>query len=63
MSGFSKALSAGLLTLAVIGGTGAYLSHSLTAAPAKLTADSYVVEQSQMPQPTKLASVDAGRAS
>jgi predicted ribosomally synthesized peptide with SipW-like signal peptide len=63
MSGFSKVLSAGLLTLAVIGGTGAYLSHSLTATPAKFTADSYVVEQSQMPQTAQLARVNTGRAS
>jgi hypothetical protein len=61
MSGFSKALSAGFLTLAIVGGVGAYLHHSLVSTPVKV-ADAYTVEQSQMPV-TKLASVDAARAS
>jgi len=63
MNNFSKALSAGLLTLAVVGGVGAYLSHSLAAKPVTYALDGVAVEQSQMPHTAKLASVEAERAS
>jgi hypothetical protein len=60
---FSKALGAGLLTLAVVGGATAYLNSSLAAQPVKYALDGYTTEQPQTPHVAKVASVDAGRAS
>ena len=45
---FSRLFTAGLLTVAVVGGTAAYLTGSLAQSPAKY-ADSYTVEQSAQP--------------
>jgi len=64
MNSFSKVLSAGLLTLAVVGGVGAYLAQSLAAKPVNYALDGVAIEQPQMmPHTAKLASVEAGRAS
>ena len=60
---FSKAFTAGLLTIAVVGGAAVYLTSSLAQSPVKY-ADSYTVEQSAQPvvQHAK-AIVTEGRAS
>ncbi len=47
---FSKVFGAGLLTLAIVGGSATYLSHTLHAVPAKVAVDGYVTEQ---PAPTQ----------
>jgi len=44
---FSRLFTAGLLTLAVVGGTAAYLTSSLAQSPARYVAESYTVEQPQ----------------
>jgi hypothetical protein len=45
---FSRLFTAGLLTVAVVGGTAAYLTSSLAQSPVR-HADSYTVEQAGQP--------------
>ena len=45
---FSKMFTAGLLTVAVVGGAAAYMTGSLAQTPAR-QAESYTVEQSVQP--------------
>ena len=61
----TKVLGAGLLTLAVVGGTAAYLSNSLKAVPVKYALDGVAIEQPQQPQTNRHAEVivTEGRAS
>jgi hypothetical protein len=54
---FSKIFTAGLLSVAVVGGAAAYMSTSLAQSPsAKVAVDGYVIEQPQ-PQPVRHAEV------
>lgn len=61
----SRFLGASLLTLAVVGGTAAYLTNSLRPVPVKYALDGITTEQSQMVQPNRHAEVivTEGRAS
>lgn len=53
----SKIFTAGLLTVAVVGGAAAYMSESLTESPsAKVAVDGYVIEKPQ-PMPVRHAEV------
>ncbi len=49
----SKYLGAGLLTLAVVGGTGAYLTHTLQPATIKYAMENASTEQSPQEQPAR----------
>lgn len=63
-SSFQKVLGAGLLTLAIVGGTGAYLTSSLKATPAHFALDGYTTEQpQQVPARHAEVIVTEGRAS
>ena len=62
---FSSLFTAGLLTLAVVGGTAAYLTSSLAQGPTQYVAESYTVEQPQQQHAVRHAEVivTEGRAS
>ena len=59
---FSKTFTAGLLTVAVVGGAAVYMTSSLAQSPVKY-ADSYTVEQPAQPAHHAEAIVTEGRAS
>jgi predicted ribosomally synthesized peptide with SipW-like signal peptide len=62
--GFTKVLSAGLLTVAVVGGAVAYMTDSLKAKPVSYSADGVVTEQAAQPATAKVVTVtDMGRSS
>lgn len=60
---FSKVFGAGLLTLAVLGGTAAYLGSTLSAKSAPVTAYSYTIEQPDQTQRHAEVIVTEGQAS